>query len=74
MYLNHKYYDVAIEELSKSIELNPDVYDAQYGPGSAYINKASEMFIKANDIMDVKKYNAAVDAANKVYEKALLVR
>ncbi|HZK61582.1 MAG TPA: hypothetical protein VFC41_05855, partial [Anaerovoracaceae bacterium] len=36
-----------------------------------YINKAADMFLKANDIMDVKKYSDAVDAANAVYSKAL---
>ena len=29
------------------------------------------MFVKANEIMDVNKYSAAIDEANKVYEKAL---
>ena len=71
MYLNNSEYDKAIEELSKSIELNPDVYDAQYGLGAAYINKASDMFVKANEIMDVKKYSDAIDEANAVYAKAL---
>ena len=71
MYLNQSRYDEAIEELTKSIELKPDVYDAQYGLGAAYINKASEMFVKANEIMDVKKYSDAIDQANIVYAKAL---
>jgi tetratricopeptide (TPR) repeat protein len=71
MYLNSSNYDPAIEELTKSIELNPDVYDAQYGLGAAYINKASDMFVKANEIMDVKKYSDAIDEANAVYAKAL---
>jgi tetratricopeptide (TPR) repeat protein len=71
MYLNQNRYDEAIEELTRSIELNPGVYDAQYGLGAAYINKASEMFVKANEIMDVKKYTDAIDQANTVYAKAL---
>ncbi len=32
--------------------------------GAAYINKASDMFVKANEIMDVKKYSEAIDEAN----------
>ena len=56
IYLNQNKYDEAITELTKSIELKPDLYDTQYGLGAAYINKASEMFVKANEIMDVKKY------------------
>jgi tetratricopeptide (TPR) repeat protein len=64
-------FDNAITELSKSTELKPDLYDTQYGLGAAYINKASDMFVKANEIMDVKKYTEAVDQANAVYAKAL---
>lgn len=71
IYLNQLNYDAAIPELLKSIELKPDLYDTQYGLGAAYINKASDMFIKANEIMDVKKYGDAIDLANAVYAKAL---
>ena len=71
IYLNQNKYDDAITELTKSIELKGDVYDTQYGCGAAYINKASEMFIKANEIMDVKKYSEAIDQANAIYAKAL---
>ena len=71
IYLNQNKYDDAITELTKSIELKGDIYDTQYGCGAAYINKASEMFVKANEIMDVKKYSEAVDQANAIYAKAL---
>jgi tetratricopeptide (TPR) repeat protein len=71
IYLNENKYDDAISELTKSIELKSDVYDTQYGLGAAYINKAYEMNQKANDIMDVKKYNEAVEQINIIYAKAL---
>ncbi len=71
IYLNQNKYDDAITELTKSIELKGDIYDTQYGCGAAYINKASEMFVKANEIMDVKKYSEAIDQANAIYAKAL---
>jgi len=71
IFLNENKYDEAIPELVKSIELKGDVYDTQYGLGAAYINKAADMFKKANEIMDVKKYSDAVDEANAVYAKAL---
>jgi tetratricopeptide (TPR) repeat protein len=71
IYLNEENYDAAIPELQKSIDLNGEVFDTQYGIGAAYINKAAEMFKAANEIMDVKKYSEAVDAANAVYAKAL---
>lgn len=69
--LNQSKYDEAITELTRSIELKSDLFDTQYGLGAAYINKASEMFVKANEIMDVKKYSDAIDQANVVYAKAL---
>jgi tetratricopeptide (TPR) repeat protein len=71
IYLNEENYDAAIIELQKSIDLNGEIFDTQYGIGAAYINKAAEMFKAANEIMDVKKYSDAVDQANAVYAKAL---
>lgn len=71
IYLNTEKYDEAITDLTKSIELKSDLYDSQYGLGAAYINKASDMFVKANDIMDVNKYNAAIEEAMGVFSKAL---
>jgi tetratricopeptide (TPR) repeat protein len=71
IYLNMNKYDEAIVDLTKSVELKSDLYDSQYGLGAAYINKASDMFVKANDIMDVNKYNAAIEEAMKVFAKAL---
>ncbi len=71
LFLNHNKFDEAITDLTKSVELKGDLYDSQYGLGAAYINKASDMFVKANDIMDVNKYNAAVDQAMGVFAKAL---
>jgi tetratricopeptide (TPR) repeat protein len=71
IYLNQEKYDPAITELTKSVELKGDVFDSQYGLGAAYINKAADLFKKANDIIDVTKYNVAADEANTVYAKAL---
>lgn len=71
IFLNENKYDEAIVELQKSIDINPELYDTQYGLGAAYINKAAEMFVKANEIMDVNKYTVAIDEANAVYAKAL---
>ena len=71
IYLNENKFDQSIEDLTKSVELKSDLYDSQYGLGAAYINKASDMFVKANDIMDVNKYNAAIEEAMAVFAKAL---
>ncbi|MBN2665920.1 MAG: tetratricopeptide repeat protein [Bacteroidales bacterium] len=71
IYLNEDRFDEAIERLTKSIELKSDFYDSQYGLGASYINKASDMFAKANDIMDVNEYNKAIDEAMAIFAKAL---
>ena len=71
IYLNEDRFDEAIERLAKSVELKSDFYDSQYGLGASYINKASDMFSKANDIMDVNAYNKAIDNAMAVFAKAL---
>ena len=71
IYLNEEKYDEAITELQKSIEIDPNMFDAQYGIGAAYINKAAAMYREAESIMDVNQYNTAVDNANEVYAMAL---
>jgi tetratricopeptide (TPR) repeat protein len=71
IYLNQNKFDEAIQELSKSIELKSDFFDTQYSMGAAYINKASDMFVRANDIMDVNKYTAAIEEAMAVFAKGL---
>jgi tetratricopeptide (TPR) repeat protein len=70
-YLNQNKFDDAITELTRAIEIKSDLAETHYACGAAYINKAAEMFIKANDIMDVNKYEAAINQANAVYAKAL---
>jgi tetratricopeptide (TPR) repeat protein len=71
IFLNQNKYDEAITDLTRSIEIKTDYFDTQYALGIAYINKAAEMNTKANDIIDIKKYNEAVDQLNAVYAKAL---
>ncbi len=70
-YLNLQKYDEAIAELTRALELKSDLAETHYAMGASYINKAYEMNQKANDIMDVKKYEEAVNELNKVYSKAL---
>jgi tetratricopeptide (TPR) repeat protein len=71
IYLNQEKFDDAITELGKSIEIKSDFFDTQYSMGAAYINKASDMFLRANDIMDVNKYTKAIDEAMVVFAKGL---
>jgi tetratricopeptide (TPR) repeat protein len=71
MLLNQEKFDDAIVEFKKSMELKPDHFESYYGMGASHINKAADMIVKANEIMDVQKYSDAIDEANAVYEKAL---
>ncbi len=71
IYLNQNKFDQSIVDLTRAVELKSDFYESQYGLGAAYINKASDMFLKANDIMDVNKYNVAIEEAMGVFAKAL---
>lgn len=71
LYMKQDKYDEAIEALTNSIELKPDLFDTQFNMGVCYYNKASSMFDAANDIMDNAKYNAAVEEAMLVFEKSL---
>ena len=71
IFLNQNKFCDAISELTRSVELKSDFYENQYAMGIAYINKAADMNTKANEIMDIKKYNEAVDQLNIVYAKAL---
>jgi tetratricopeptide (TPR) repeat protein len=70
-YLNQNKFDLAIVELTRALEIKSDLPETHYALGASYINKAAEMFIKANDIMDVNKYEVAINEANAVYAKAL---
>lgn len=71
LYMKQEKYEEAVSDLMKSIELKPDLYDTQFNLGVCYYNKAVGMFLKANEIMDVAKYNAAVTEANAVFAKAI---
>jgi tetratricopeptide (TPR) repeat protein len=70
-YVNLGKYDEAITEITKAIELEPNNAETQYVMALAYQNKAALLSQKANDIMDQKKYNAAVDEIMALYFKAL---
>jgi tetratricopeptide (TPR) repeat protein len=71
IYMKQEKYDDAIRVLSKAVELKGDEYNTLFNLGVSYYNKAVEMFQKANEIMDVNKYNAAVGEANAIFVKAI---
>jgi tetratricopeptide (TPR) repeat protein len=70
-YLNLERFDEAIAELDQALKIKSDLAETHFGLGAAYINKAQSMFIKANEIMDVNKYEEAINEANAVYARAL---
>ena len=72
IYLNQEKFDEAILEYIKSIELQPEHFESIFGIGTCYFNKAAEMWIKENEIMDVNKYVKANDEAFEVLIKAIL--
>lgn len=71
LYMKQEKYDEAIASLKKSIELKEDEYNTQFNLGVCFYNKAVAMFQKANEIMDVPKYNAAISEANEVFIQAI---
>jgi tetratricopeptide (TPR) repeat protein len=71
LYMKQEKYDEAIGCLSKSVELKGDLFDTQFNLGVCYYNKAVEMLLKANDIMDAAKYNVAAGEANLVFINAI---
>jgi tetratricopeptide (TPR) repeat protein len=70
-YLNQNRFDEAIADLTKSVELKSDLYESQYALGASYINKAAAMLLKANDEMDINKFNVLFNEANNVYAQAI---
>lgn len=71
LYMKQEKYDEAIASLKKSIELKDDEYNTQFNLGVCFYNKAAAMFQKANEIMDVPKYEAAIKEANSVFVQAI---
>jgi tetratricopeptide (TPR) repeat protein len=71
LYMKQEKYNEAIASLTKSVELKGDLFDTQFNLGVCYYNKAVEMLLKANDIMDVTKYNAAKAEADAVFIQAI---
>ena len=70
-YLNNSNFDKAIDYLTKANQLNGNVFDTNYGLGAAYINYGADLSLKANDIIDIAEYNAAVTKANEEFKKAI---
>ncbi|RLD62082.1 MAG: hypothetical protein DRJ01_06775 [Bacteroidetes bacterium] len=64
-------FENAVKAYSKSIEINPEYFDAQYNMGALYYNKAVKLIDIANEENDNKKYEIKKAAADKVFEQAI---
>jgi len=61
----------AIEFYKKAIELNPELFEAQYNLGVIYYNDAVAASNEANEIKDNQAYQKARKEANEIFKKAL---
>ncbi|WP_321297803.1 tetratricopeptide repeat protein [Marinifilum fragile] len=61
----------AEEMYIKALELTPDDYTSQYNLGLLKLNAAIAKHKEANEIMDAKKYNAAIKVVYEEYEKVI---
>ncbi|MBE9469300.1 MAG: tetratricopeptide repeat protein [Bacteroidetes bacterium] len=64
-------FDNAVKAYSKSIEIKPDYFNAQYNLGALYYNNAVKLIDSANAESDNKKYEIKKAAADKIFEKAI---
>ncbi len=64
-------FDEARVAFDKAIELDKTYADAYAGIGRLYYNKAVKMADEANDIKDVKLYNAAKKKADGVFAESI---
>lgn len=67
------YFGKSKDYFEQSLKIDPKLYDAVYGIGSLYFNRAVELLKYANDLpMDKsKEYNAALAEAKGLMEEAL---
>ncbi len=61
----------AEKDYLKSVEFNPDYFDALYNLGALYFNKGVEHISIANDIKDLTKYQAEKAKADEKFKQAL---
>jgi tetratricopeptide (TPR) repeat protein len=61
----------ARKAFDKSLELDPKFADSYAGIGRLYYNKAVKMADAANDIKDIKLYNAAKKNADAVFVESI---
>lgn len=64
-------YDDALASFDKAIEIDPAMADAYAGKGRLFYNKAVKLLEEANNIKDIKLYNAAQLKAEGVFKESV---
>lgn len=64
-------YDKAIEKYKEAIELDPELFEAQYNLGVIFFNEGVELSDSANMITDNVKYEAAKKEADEKFAESL---
>jgi tetratricopeptide (TPR) repeat protein len=64
-------FDIALASFDKAIELDPTMADAYAGKGRLFYNKAVKMVEEANNIKDIKTYNAELKKAESVFKESV---
>jgi tetratricopeptide (TPR) repeat protein len=65
-------YDKAEEEYNKAIELNPENFESILNLGVLYYNRGAEELNAANDIKDIRAYEAARKNAEETFRESLV--
>ncbi|MCL2073344.1 MAG: tetratricopeptide repeat protein [Marinilabiliaceae bacterium] len=63
--------DEAVKDYLKSLELKDDLYDPLFSLGVIYFNKGAEKTREANDLADMKEYEAAIAQSVEFFSQAL---
>ncbi len=71
LYEKTEEFDKAEEMYLKALELSPEDFTSQYNLGVLKLNMVSVKHKAANEIMDAKKYNAAIKVVFAEYEKVI---
>jgi tetratricopeptide (TPR) repeat protein len=61
----------AVPAYEKALELDPELFDANYNMGVMYYNQAVNMLVEANEIMDNAKFEIARDEAYEELRSAI---
>ena len=66
-------FEKAVKAYDKAIDLRPDYFDPNYNMGALYVNKASTLIAKANELPldQQKEYDALITEANDYLTRSI---